>query len=527
MMFGFAVVTLVPSHVKEHELVPKVESICNYLMTFTEQFGERREYRVFPIDGGMAYRSWMGDRGKGARRRGRPNPHAAVYVMDQPLSNGHLSSVLWSVFDDLIATSFCKENFQSADYQLSHPVVGIQTVPQKTQADLLENVEPGENELGIYDRDNEKRKLELDREDVRMSIQEAYSHQKTVVDSTAKTTGYGRYGSNPYSGVPTYARVFMPGSNHEIVPLPPAVHNPLIADIMKITGDNVASVLGIPSSILSGEGSQHAANAELTMRMFDKTIKYVQQFLEPILQDLYDQAYKETHANFRKQVVDEIRDSKERERRRAQTAGQFDEYIRSTGEPSQARLPPKKRTKGHEIKASKVLGHDVTTGSDGNAQKRKFGMSKAPVLLDDERLEQLIADDVRFKLSFGRTPLTDTAALHDAFDVSNIIPYDEFARAMAGVIGIPENRILTEEEHYAQIEKKSKIESELMDKYTPDPPPQPAAPKGKGGAAPKPAQPGAPPNTIGVAFGGGAAKPGGSKGGGGPRGSGQLSKSRK
>ena len=520
LMFGFAVVTLVESNLKEGEMVPKVENISNYLISFTEAFGKRREYRVYPVDSGSAYRMFMKDQGESSKRGKSPYPHASVYALFAPHSSGKLSSPLASVFHDLITGSFMKENMQVADYDMSHPPRVSRPCRRRRNPMCSTTTDLGDNLVGVYHEEMKKKIERTDRNDVQASIRAAYDHQMSSVGMPGAGGYAGQYGANPAMFAPPYTRVFMPGVNHQIAELPRAAHNPLYVDIMQTIAQSVSGVLGIPPQFTGSKFVQHAANAELEMRMFDKTIGFLMRLFEPIFQDLYDACYRMSHANFRNQIYREIVQSKRDEERRAQTSSQFGNYIRSTGEPSQSTLPPpKERGKGDEIRLSKILGRNVTS----DQPKRKFGFSPPTKELSDEQVKQMVANDVRFVISFGRTPLTDTATIHDAYDVANIIAYDSFSRFLAQIGGIPQNRVLTEEEHYAQIEKKAKIEADLMDKYTPKSEPVPAAPGGGGASKPaaKMSPPGTPPASIGMAFGGGA-KPAAAKGG--ARGSGQLNK---
>lgn len=472
MVFGFAVVNLVPSNVKKGEYVPIVVQHTTYMLTFVDRFDRAREYRVYPLAQGAGYNFYQETRGKGASARFNPDQNVGVYVLYPPhSSNGALTSPLATVYEKLLLLGFSWENYARADYWNANPMWGIQSIQQRGTPEPNETANIAEKHMALYVDSELVRMEEQERKNVVATVQVAEQLHVQASEDVAAASSFGRYGHNPTARVPPYRYNFSPGVNRQIIEPPRPSYNSMMSEMIQHITAAVAGVLGIPPQFLASSQIQHAANAELNLRIFDKTVRDRQHDVEPILQDLFEKAYKYAHKNYRKQVFDEIRQSEEDEDRhesmaKSQQKGQsIEQYIRSTGEPSQSGLTVQgEASTSDQIKVSKIMGRDFTTGPDGRPKRPKFGFARPPANLTDEKLKELVASNVQFRIAFRRTPLTDLESLDYAYQ-NNIIDYDEYAEDVGAVIGVDKNHVLTEEEHFAQQEKKTKIESELVEKY--------------------------------------------------------------
>jgi hypothetical protein len=495
-MFGFAVVSLVDSALKPGEKVPKVESPADYILRFVHRFGARRVYRATPVDAGTAMQVFSRTRIQAGRNGDERPSRALIYVLDHPLDDGTLTSPLASILEDLLAVHWTRENYLATDFEQSHPVYGVQSVPPKTAADPMELPDSPENRLGIF---TEKQQVDATRHEaeiMKQCILAAYGLQQNVNmrrGQSGRSSLVTRFGMNPMADDAPYARCFNPGPYHQIVDPPRASYNPHMVEVIRTIHSHVASVLGIPGQFLATEQVQHAANAELNLHMFNDVVRAYQKILEHFLQDLYDTTYHESHENFRAAVQNEIRQAeREQERERIGRPG-VNKFIEATGEPTQSKLPPRKEvTRSDQIHLSKVLGRNF---ADQNGSGKSQHIGKPPVVLTDEKLAAVLERDIRFRICFGRTPLTDRESLRVAYEEANIISYQEFARCLAENIGLPASRVLTEAEHDEQIKKKAKLASELVEKFEQQPdtlgmtpaPAEPAQPPGGGKGAKKPA----------------------------------------
>lgn len=595
MTLGFAVVNLVPSNVKKGEMVPMVIPQSCYMLTFVERFGQRREYRVYPMDQGTNYDEYLRRKQKKGKTELDPDRNVSVYVMYPPLSNGDLTSPFSALYERLVQLEWSWENFAAADYSASHPIPAVQTTAKDNKPEPNETANIGENQLGLYLHEQKAKLDDQDRDEIQASVEASYKLQKTIMARRMATGLTGRYGVNPNALSSPYENVFIPGVGREVKDTPRPTHNPLLETVNHLVAAIVASVLGIPSQFLAAEQVMHAANAELNLRLFDKTAKAYQQKIQPILQDLFEKSYRDAHREFRNAAYKEIKENRKRARdgKEVQKAMDREEdkaeptkkkigtekppsdakdllstkrpagdtselgkeavkgkpakksrldadgkekgeqekkeddeedgsakgakehdvgesvqrFIKSTGEPAQAGLDRKSLEQGDRIAVSKVVGRDATLNEHGRPKRSKFGFSKPPVSIDDKRMKELIKKNISFKIAFKRTPLTDVASLEHAYNVANIIDYDEYAQGLANVIGLDEHRILTEEESAQQGEKKMKLQSDNMMKYAP-PEEQgaggakkPGAPSGGGGApsasgAKKPAAASASPTAV-------------------------------
>lgn len=472
LVFGFAVVGLVPSNVKKGEFVPSVIKYTTYMLTFVDKFNQPREYRVYPMNQGTGWEIYSRTKGRGARSTFNSDANVAVYVLYPPHpSNGALTSPLSTVYEKLLTLGYSWENFARADFYNANPTWGIQTTQSIQNVDPNETVNIGENHLGIYLEQQHARIDDQERADIRTAIEAGQQLHIGVAADLAAHSAYGRYGSNPSAQVPPYRSAWWPGNNRQIVEPPRPSYNTLFETITEKVTAAVSNVLNIPPQFLASDPTQHAANADMNLRLFDQAIRARQHDIEPILQDLFERAYKISHKNYKKEIYNEIKQSEDDEDIHAEAfkshsrGESVDQFIRSTGNPSQSGVETRgDASKGDQIKVSKIMGRDLTTGPDGRKKKAKFGFSKPIPQVSEAQLKQLVASNVQFRISFRRTPLTDLASLQHAYD-NDIIDYPEYAEDIGAVIGVDENHILTEEEHYAQKEKKTKIESDLIEKY--------------------------------------------------------------
>lgn len=520
LTLGFAVVNLVPSNVKDGEVVPMVIPTTCYALTFVDHFAKRREYRVYPLiqngnnTGGTSYKGR--DRLlKNAQKD--PDRNVSVYYLYPPLANGDLSSPVAAIYNKLLQQEWSWENFAAADYWASRPYLGIQSTATDSVREPNETANIGENRLGLYIDEQRARVEQTDRLDVQAQIAAAYGLQQRVVARRREDGLTGRYGVNPHANVAPYEHVFMPGINHQIVTPPTPSVNSQLAEITRMTSSFVCAVLGVPAQFLASEQVMHAANAELNLRLFDKTIKDYQNQVEPILQDLFEKAYRESHEEFREQAYEEIKANKKRaeegaevqkaldgksaaplgaadlysnnkkkpvsEKGDSKDKGKEDEseeeddgihggkvegvdkFIRSTGEPSQSGLRRHGVGTSDRIKVSKMLGRDMTLADNGRPKRPKFGFSKPPISLDDKHIQELIKSNIQFRIAFKRAPLTDIASLEHAYNIANIIDFETYANNLAEIIGLDPNSVLTEEEAAQQNEKKMKMQFDTQMKY--------------------------------------------------------------
>lgn len=212
-MFGFAVVNGVDSNISEGEVVPMVCEKSTYMLCFIEKFDDRREYRVYPMDEIGAYEAYGYDRGKSRRRQENMDKNVGVYIMNAPMSNGHLSSKFASIIDDLIQVAWCKLNFSKTDYNSSNWPVFMEDVPSKgDKASPLESaVAAGENALECFLEEQYAKFEDQHRANVDGQA-EAYAraHSKHVEQLEARGF-YGKLGKSRFASDPPYVNRFMPG----------------------------------------------------------------------------------------------------------------------------------------------------------------------------------------------------------------------------------------------------------------------------------------------------------------------------
>jgi hypothetical protein len=234
----------------------------------------------------------------------------------------------------------------------------------------------------------------------------------------------------------------------------------------------------------------------LTIRFrYDKRIRALQKLIQPILQDIFDIAYRgmrdEAHTMFAAEVIKKWASKEEPEGEPSKTvkngtdllANKLSEAFESSGRPTQA--GPRKEwqpmTVGRSFSLGKKVGAIIPPDQDGKPRSNPTGFHKEPKTISIEALKQLAADNIKITIRFHQTPLTSLVETQWAYDL-DLIDYDTFASTSLEIIGLDSASKLTEAESYAQKEKKRRETAKLDEKY---PAPEAETQKSGGSSAAK------------------------------------------
>lgn len=477
---GFVVCTLVPSNVKEGEMVPMVIDYTLYCITMVKVFGQRTTFKVYPMINGLNSVELFGR--EGFDRTGKTQDedrNVCVYLNGlEPNADGTIVSPLKTMLEKLFIVDLSWVNFATADYRTSHPPYIFEHVEKKAQGDPLEDAvdAPGEELVGVSKR------LTTQNDDF-----DAHRVSRNLDDSRAvwdrETRRYtGRpsaTAANPYAVECPWARPLTVPSEFKRVDPPPTQINTQIETMDRVMAINTARAVGLPSGPFESKHSANNGNAEIHQTALQRTTDMYQKRIKPILQDLYGKAYAEAHQRFldreasklkakRDTLDEEDQEHDVRERGHSpyqhQHRGPFgmERVVHSSGQPGEgARAMHNKEheasDKSQAIGISKIIGYNIN-------KPPQFASSKLNQRrLSDEDIEELVRLGVRFEVSFMNSSLASAEDLRNAYDLDNLIPYTQYSERSARILGMDKSCINTEEQHIKQIMDRAKLQNKVAE----------------------------------------------------------------
>jgi hypothetical protein len=227
------------------------------------------------------------------------------------------------------------------------------------------------------------------------------------------------------------------------------VFNPHAVELRRMMFAIIANVLKMPSQMIATDQAMHAANAEFNMQMFDMSISTMQSMIRPVLADLFKMAYKTDAARFRHDftqgVVERLADKDPADKGpETELAGEVpvneavEKHFKSTGEPNQS---------------GPLLGPEGKPARDFMPTFEKK--------IDAGKLHDYVDKNIRFAITFQRTPLTTYAVIKQAFD-DDFISFETASKIIGQVLHLPPELMLSEAAHKAQKTRKAKMEADAQ-----------------------------------------------------------------
>lgn len=493
LYYGFCATRLVQSNVIVGEAVPTVIERCTYKTTMIISFSGRREYRIHPIDWPVGKRpreeeddEYAGDGGTRAKKppRGPSTPapwegdsSVTVYVYpgSEPNSDGTINSPLSTVLSLLIRNEHADRDNQAAGYWGARPIPVLNTGPAGAVSapDVVSTAPSPDNKLAAHHRALKTDDTEWAKETARATVNNTarlvslYAQRDAAEDAQEDD-----YPPNPFSTRPPFRVSHIPAPGQSVTGGPIPVFNPHAVELRRMMFAIIANVLKMPSQMIATDQAMHAANAEFNMQMFDMSISTMQSMIRPVLADLFKMAYKTDAARFRHDftqgVVERLADKDPADKGpEAELAGEVpvneavEKHFKSTGEPNQS---------------GPLLGPEGKPAKDFMPTFEKK--------IDATKLHDYVDKNIRFAITFQRTPLTTYAVIKQAFD-DDFISFETASKIIGQVLHLPPELMLSEAAHKAQKTRKAKMEADaqgMVTKATADATPGAAKP----GAKPKP-----------------------------------------
>ena len=280
-MFGFFVVTLAKPDSSVRDYVPVVPPLGSYEVAMYYKNGLRK-YRVYEAQ------SW----GVGAGAERKLIPRALVFEVWPPNHEGRLMSPVASVIGHIKRLREMWQNLEEADYWRARPP-SMRERRKDVRSDPSDPMPSSEfcaeDDLAL---DEERHVMRMTKNQVDMARYSQYL-------ASQQNRGATREVYDPRSGTYKVEERVPPWESHTVILPPgqqsssfqiPESHQDYVR-IVALQQSTIALALGIPPQLLFNDVKQHAADVQLTSRIFNSTIMDLQRQFEIFLTRIHHEIY--------------------------------------------------------------------------------------------------------------------------------------------------------------------------------------------------------------------------------------------
>ncbi len=281
-MYGFFVVIFARPDSSVKDKVPVVPQLGSYHLTMYFENGLRK-YHVYDVHpSGIPFTSGR-----------KLIPGAMVFEVWGPNQEGHLTSPIASVFGHIKRLREGWENMQDADYWRTHPP----SIRERHFADRASAQDPlpealcGEDVMAL---DEERYRVRQTRHEYELASlagnlaarQNSISYKEVFDERTASFVSVER--PNPWESTKMILPPTQRNSQFQI----PEFHPDYIR-LVELQQSTIALALGIPSQLLFNDTKQHAADVELTSKIFNSTVLDLQAQFKIFITRIYHEIYQD------------------------------------------------------------------------------------------------------------------------------------------------------------------------------------------------------------------------------------------
>ena len=291
-MFGFFVVTFARPDSSVRDLVPVIPPLGSYSVSmYYEQ--HVRKYHVYEVQQNSML----------IMHNRKLLPHALVFEIWGPGPTGRIHSPVASVIAEIRRLRDMWDNTQDADFWRSHPPSVRQRSTEKHGGveDPLPDVACAEDDLAL---DSERYHTRQTREDYNLAqmstnlarqqnrghVRERYNEATSRYEMTERTM--------PWES----SKMILPSSQVLARHTVPEFH-PDYVRLVQLQQQEIAIALGIPAQFLFNDHRQHAADTELSAKIFNTTILDLQAQFKIFLTRIYYEIYQGAIDDHAEQIV--------------------------------------------------------------------------------------------------------------------------------------------------------------------------------------------------------------------------------